>query len=138
MKPLHCSKGPCAAQSAFVRRCIKHYSHAARHASASTTRNLSCQTLNDAISLLQGDRLFSQAHDELYQFSFERRRWGPLALRPPRADRKREAAAAQEQRDPPAAADASAGGDAAEAVAAALEQRTADSSGAAQPSGLLC
>lgn len=89
--------------------------------------------------MLQGDRLFSQAHDELYQFSFERQRWGPLALRPPKVDRKQEAAAAREQQDLPATADASAGGAAGDAaVAAALEQRTADGSGAAQPSGLLC
>ena len=43
----------------------------------------------------QGDRLFSQAHDDLYQLSFERQRWGPLVLRPSKKGRqeKQEAAA---------------------------------------------
>jgi hypothetical protein len=107
------------------------------------TFNLHC-SLTNICCMLQGDRLFSQAHDELYQFSFERQRWGPLALRPPKVDRKREAAAAHEQRDSPVAADdmregPSAGAAATDAaMAAALEQRTTDGSGAAQPSGLIC
>lgn len=31
-----------------------------------------------------GDRLYSELHDELYQFAFASRRWFPLALRAPR------------------------------------------------------
>ena len=118
--------------------------HSACYALASVTVNLSCQPLkHDCFAcMLQGDRLFSQAHDELYQFSFERQQWGPLALRPPRADRKREAAAAQQQQqqqqDPPATAGAARESAADAAAATALEQRTADGGEAAQPSGLPC
>jgi hypothetical protein len=103
------------------------------------TFNPNCLLIN-MCCMLQGDRLFSQAHDELYQFSFERQRWGPLALRPARAGRKREAAAVQEQQDPQSAAGAARGVAAADgdaAVAAALEQPTADGGGAAQPSGFI-
>jgi hypothetical protein len=32
-----------------------------------------------------GDKLYSELHDELYQFGFATRRWYPLALRAPRA-----------------------------------------------------
>jgi hypothetical protein len=32
----------------------------------------------------QADRMYSEAHDDLYQFSFESRRWFPCALRKPR------------------------------------------------------
>ena len=32
----------------------------------------------------QADRVYSEAHDDLYQFSFESRRWFPCSLRRPR------------------------------------------------------
>lgn len=84
----------------------------------------------------KGDRLFSQAHDELYQLNFVKQRWGPLVLRPPTKGEKQEAAvsATAEQSglaDRPAS-DAEA---AAAAAAAAAERRQADDGSAAQPSG---
>lgn len=33
---------------------------------------------------VQGDRLFSQAHDDLFQYNFEKQRWGHVMLRPPK------------------------------------------------------
>lgn len=33
----------------------------------------------------KGDRLFSQAHDELFQLNFDRQRWGHVVLRAPKA-----------------------------------------------------
>ena len=32
----------------------------------------------------QADRVYSEAHDDLYQFSFDSRRWFPCSLRRPR------------------------------------------------------
>mmetsp|Transcript_19719 Transcript_19719/g.59590 ORF Transcript_19719/g.59590 Transcript_19719/m.59590 type:complete len:540 (-) Transcript_19719:140-1759(-) len=32
----------------------------------------------------KGDRLFSQAHDDLFQYNFEKQRWGHVMLRPPK------------------------------------------------------
>ncbi len=96
----------------------------------------------------QGDRLFSQAHDDIYQFSFERQRWGPLALRPPKKTKqeaaaakqetaaKQEAAAAATDAAPvPAAAPAPGGEPAAAAAAAAGELAQSDGEAQAQPSG---
>lgn len=96
-------------------------------ASSIRSRHLFCASL-------QGDRLFSQAHDELYQFNFEKQRWGPLALRPTRGGRKQEAAVGATAQ--PAAADGTADeATAAATVAATAEQRHVDGSPGAQPSG---
>lgn len=81
---------------------------------------------------MQGDRLFSQAHDELYQLNFERQRWGPLALRPPKRDKKQEVVAAASAQ--PAASDGAA--DEVAAAAVAVEVRQPDGSSEAQPSGV--
>jgi hypothetical protein len=55
--------------------------------------------------LLQGDRLFSELFNELYQFSLESRRWFPVALRPS----KKQQQANKQQDAPEAAAGAGAG-----------------------------
>ncbi len=46
----------------------------------------------------QADRVYSEAHDDLYQFSFDSRRWFPCSLRRPRGA----AAAAAAAPAPPA------------------------------------
>lgn len=46
----------------------------------------------------QGDRLYSELFNELYQFNLDNRRWFPVALRPPKKSKaEQEAAAAAEQ-----------------------------------------
>lgn len=47
-------------------------------------------------AVAQGDRLFSQAHDDLFQLNFERQRWGHVVLRPPKAGPAAAAAALAE------------------------------------------
>lgn len=44
----------------------------------------------------KGDRLFSQAHDDLFQLNFERQRWGHVVLRPPKAGPRAAAASVAE------------------------------------------
>ena len=46
--------------------------------------------------VVQGDRLFSQAHDDLFQLNFERQRWGHVVLRPPKTGSHAAAAASTE------------------------------------------
>lgn len=44
----------------------------------------------------QGDRLYSELFNELYQFNLDSRRWFPVALRPPKKTAKAEAASEAE------------------------------------------
>lgn len=37
-----------------------------------------------SVPRLQADKVFSEAHDDLYQFGFESHRWFPMALRKPK------------------------------------------------------
>lgn len=59
-----------------------------------------------AAHVAQGDRLFSELFNELYQFNLDTRRWYPVALRPPKKSKaEQEAAAAAEQAQEQQAAD---------------------------------
>lgn len=63
------------------------------------------KVLESSVPPLQADKMFSEAHDELYQFSFESHRWFPVALRKPKllkADADTAASAGAEA-SPPAA-----------------------------------
>lgn len=55
----------------------------------------------------QADKVFSEAHDDLYQFSLESHRWFPMALRKPKAVKADapEAASAAAEASSAAAAD---------------------------------
>ena len=70
----------------------------------------------------QADRVYSEAHDDLYQFSFDSRRWFPCSLRRPRG------AAAGAASAPPAQT-------AVDAEPSGAEQPAAASSGSGQAGG---
>ncbi|GAB4820430.1 hypothetical protein N2152v2_007476 [Parachlorella kessleri] len=44
----------------------------------------------------QGDKLYSELFNELYQFNFDSRRWFPMVVRPPRKQQQQQQAARQE------------------------------------------
>jgi hypothetical protein len=75
--------------------------------------------------VLQGDKLYSELFNELYQFNFDSRRWFPMVVRPPR---KQQPSAKQE------AAGAEASGSGGEAPAAD-QQQDSSSGGAAAACG---
>lgn len=53
-----------------------------------------CSTVRLAGTFLaQGDKLYSELFNELYQFNFESRRWFPMVVRPPRKQQQQQAAA---------------------------------------------
>jgi hypothetical protein len=68
------------------------------------------------LSMVQGDKLYSELFNELYQFNFDSRRWFPMVVRPPR----------KEQPSKQEAAEGS--GSSGEAAAAAGQQQAQDGS----------